>query len=76
MVLDPRQPANWQPESWEANVTRRLGVVEGDVDGLKDWRIEVRASFRMLQLTFGTSILAAVGALLGLYLLISKSVPS
>lgn len=58
-LLDPRDPAAWRAEPFEAEVERRLRSLE-------DWRLEMRTAFKLLQLTFGTSVLAAAAAILSL----------
>lgn len=60
-LIDPRWPV-----TYEQAMDRRLTTVEVDVRKLLDWQIEMRTAFRLLQLTFGTSVIAAVGALLSL----------
>lgn len=53
------QEPSWRSEPWDAEVERRLRSLE-------DWRLEMRTAFKLLQLTFGTSVLAAVAAVLSL----------
>ena len=59
LALMPEQPAAWRAEPFEAEVERRLRSLE-------DWRLEMRTAFKLLQLTFGTSVLAAAAAVLSL----------
>ena len=40
--------------------------MERRVRSLEDWRLEMRTAFKLLQLTFGTSVLAAAAAVLSL----------
>lgn len=58
-LLDPRDASSWRSEPFEAEVERRLRSLE-------DWRLEMRTAFKLLQLTFGTSVLAAAAAVLSL----------
>ena len=65
-LVDPREPGAWHPEPFETMVIRRLERVETKVDGLTTWQTEVKVLGRFLQLTFGTSVLAAFIGLLTL----------
>lgn len=56
----------WSPEPFPEVVARRLDTLDTKVRSLEDWRLEMRTAFRLLQLTFGTSVLAAVAAVLSL----------
>lgn len=50
-LITGRSP--WRPEPFEVAVERRLRSLE-------DWRLEMRTVWRIVQLTFGTSLLAAI----------------
>ena len=66
-LLDPRDPNSWRPaEPFPEAIVRRLGELDGKVRVLEDWRLEMRTAFRLLQLTFGTSIVAAAAAVFSL----------
>ena len=61
-MLDSRDPESWKPEPWGASVNRRLGLLEGEVTGLKSWQTEMRTVWRVVQIMLGTSL---VGVILG-----------
>ena len=58
-ILDPRDPSAWRAEPFEIEMERR-------VRSLEDWRLEMRTAFKLLQLTFGASVLGSVAAVLSL----------
>ena len=58
-LVDPRDPSAWSAEPFEREMERR-------VRSLEDWRLEMRTAFKLLQLTLGTSVLAAAAAVLSL----------
>lgn len=54
-----RDEPRWVAEPFEVTVERRLRSLE-------DWRLEMRTVWRIVQLTFGTSLLATVVGIINL----------
>lgn len=66
-LVSPRDPGAWTPaEAFPDYVVRRLDGHDRQLRSLEDWRLEMRTAFRLLQLTFGTSVLAAVVGVMSL----------